>query len=310
MRFVELKNSLKNGYKPFYVLSGDDAYVLSLAEKTLLSLSSLPDMNSVFLDAPQCEEIVVAANTLPLGDDTRVVIERNFLSDASVLKTYLESPSHTTVLVIESPLLSQNLSQISQYAELIDCSRLDKDTLTRFIANECAKKGAAVTGEAARLLIEKCNRYLARIVAETDKLCAYAYGGTIKSDVVVSMVNSDLEYKPYELADSILNGNGEKAVRLANDMIADGAAGVFGLIYSHFRQLLYVAISGEEAKTAFKLTDYKYKLLKSQAAALKPVALKRICDKLHKIDEDYKKGAIGDKLAIIEFVTSVVGERK
>lgn len=48
MRFVELKNSLKNGYKPFYILSGDDAYVLSLAEKTLLSLSSLPDMNSVF----------------------------------------------------------------------------------------------------------------------------------------------------------------------------------------------------------------------------------------------------------------------
>ena len=310
MRFVELKNSLKNGFKPCYILGGDDAYVISLAEKAFLSLSSIPDMNVVFLEAPTGEDVAMAASTLPLGDDVRVVIVRKFEGDAASVKQYLSDPSPTTVLVIVSPTVTQNLGQISQMSEIVDCSRLDKSTLTRFIANECAKKGAAVTGEAAAMLIEKCNRYLARIVAETDKLCSYAYGGTIKSDIVASMVNSDLEYKPYELADSILNRNGEKALRLAFDMSSDGVAGVFGLIYSHFRQLLYVSLSGDEAKELLKISDYKYKLLKSQAAALKPVALKRICDKLHKIDQDYKQGAISDKLAVTEFVASVIGERK
>ncbi|MCH5164314.1 MAG: DNA polymerase III subunit delta [Clostridiales bacterium] len=313
MKFIELKKRVAQKTEPCYLLSGDDQFVISSAIKVFEGMCQLPEMNLIRLTAPTAADIVNAALVFPMMSPIRLIVVENFEKDVSDLKTYLSSPSPESVIVIVSPVPTKNLSGISDKLTVVDCSRQDASVLTAYIARECASGGVSITSSAARLLIDSCNRFMTRIAVELKKLISYKSGGVIDEDDVKRLVNADAEYKVYELGDCIASHNGEKAMTILNDMLGDGgAAGVFGMIYSHFRKLLYVAVtpSDDDVKRFLGVGDYPLKKLKAQAKEYSPKRLKRICDELHKVDADYKSGLIGDKLAITTFAMHIVNEGK
>lgn len=312
MKFVELIDSLKEGHKACYLLSGDDPFVIDSASKAICRLCELPEMNIVRLDAPSAEDIVSAAIVFPLMSPVRVVVVENFVKSADALKKYLSSPSPDSIIVIISPSLSNNLTAIKDFVTIVDCSKQDERLITSYIARKCAEAGVKVTAPAAKLLIDYCGRSMTRISVELGKLISFRMGGTIESADVEKMVSPDLEYKVFELGDRLAEGNGERALMIIGDMMkgSGNSAYVFGLIYSHFRKLLYVAVTPDEetVKSCLNLSDYPFKRLKAQAKSFSPKRLKRICDELHSVDYGYKAGLIGDKLAINNFALHIVNE--
>ncbi len=309
MKFIELPRSVKQDRKACYVLSGDDPFIIDAAIKTICSLVELPEMNIIKLDAPSADEIVAAAVVFPLMSPVRVVICENFVKSADELKRYLGSPSPDSVIVIVSPSLTSNLGAIKDRAEVVDCSKQDEGMITSYIARKCNEAGVKVTAPAAKLLIAYCGRSMTRISVELSKLIAFKAGGTIESADVERLVTPELEYRVFDLCDCLAAKNGERALAIMDDMMSGsgGASSVFGLIYSHFRKLLYIAITPDEetVKSCLNISDYPYKKMKSQAKSFSVKRLKSICDELHKVDFDYKSGLIGDKLAMINFASNV-----
>ncbi len=312
MKFAELKKKLTQGAEACYLLSGDDPFVISSAVKTFEQLCSLPEMNVTHLNAPTASDIVAAASVFPIMSPTRVVVVENFEKDARELKSYLSNPCEGSIIVIVSEAVTKNLSDISKLMTIVDCSRMDESVLTAYIARECGAAKVGITTQAAHLLIESCNRYMTRISVELKKLIAYkADGGVIESDDVENLVTADLEYKVFDLGDSIAAKNGPKAMAMLEEMLSGNVAAVFGMIYSHFRKLLYVSVTDEaDVKKYLNISDYPYKKLKTQARQYTPVKLKKICDELHKADADYKAGLITDKLAITTFAMHLINEGK
>lgn len=308
MKFIELKKSLEK-CKPCYLLSGDDHFVIESALKTFEKMCELPEMNLIRLVSPSASEIVNAALVFPVMSPIRLIIVENFEKDSTELKKYLASPSSESVIVIVSPTPTKNLNGLD--LTIVDCSRQDESVITSYIARECNKSGVSITMSAAKLLIDSCNRFMSRISVELKKLIAYKMGGVIDNADVEKLVNPDLEYKVYELGDSIASHRGEKAINILSDMLSgENVAGTFGMIYSHFRKLLYVAITPDEdvLKKSLNIGDYPLKKLKAQAKDYSPVRLKRICDDLHKVDSDYKTGLISDKMAITTFALKIINE--
>lgn len=313
MKFIELKKHLSQKKEACYLLSGDDPFVISSAIKVFEGLCSLPEMNVTRLVEPTAADVVNAAVVFPIMSPIRLVVVEKFEKDVSELKKYLSSPSPESVIVIVSPTPTKNLSGISDKLTVVDCSRQEISVITAYIARECNAGGVSITEQAARLLIESCNRYMYRISSELKKLVAYKSGGVVGTDDVAKLVNADTEYKVYELGDCIASGRGERAMIILNDMIGSGSvSAVFGMIYSHFRKLLYVAVtpSDDDIKKNLGISDYPLKKLKAQAKEFSPKRLKSICDRLHKVDGDYKSGLIGDKLAITTFALHIINEGK
>lgn len=310
MKFIELKKRVAEKREACYLLSGDDPFVIDSAVKVFERLCELPEMNLIRLNAPTASDIVCAASVCPIMSPIRLTVVENFEKDATDLKKYLLSPAPDSVILIVSPMPTKNLSAISDKLTVVDCSKQDAGVITSYIARECAAAGVSITTAAANLLIDSCSRSMTRISVELSKLIAFKSGGVIESQDVEQLVNPDYEYKVYELGDSIAAKNGDKAMRILDDMLSGNSAGVFGLVYSHFRKLLYVAVtpSDDEIKKHLGISDYPLKKLKAQAKEYTPKRLKRICDELHKADFDYKSGLITDKLAITTFAMHIVGE--
>ncbi len=313
MKFIELKKRLSQKREACYLLSGDDPFVISSAIKIFESLCELPEMNLIRLTEPTASDIVNAAVVFPIMSPIRLVEVEKFEKDATDLKKYLLSPSPDTVIVLVSAVPTKNLSGISDKLTVVDCSRQEINVLTAYIARECANANVGITEAAAKQLIDSCNRYMSRISVELKKLISYKKGGVIQTDDVESLVNADAEYKVFELGDCIAAGKSERALTILNDMIGDGnVAGVFGIIYSHFRKLLYVSVtqSDDDLKKNLGLSDYPLKKLKAQAKEFSPRRLKSILDDLHEVDGNYKSGLIGDKLAITTFALKILNEGK
>lgn len=311
MKFIELRRHLSTTHEPCYLLSGDDPFVISSALKQFERLVELPEMNLIRLNAPTASDIVNAAVVFPVMSKVRLVVVENFDKSASELKKYLLDPAPDTIIVIISALPPKNLSEILSKLVIVDCSKFDAGVIKSYIARECANAGVSITLSAADLLIESCSRSMTRISAELSKLIAYKGSGVIESDDVKKLVTADLEYKVYELGDLIVSKNGDRAMEVLYDMLSDDSGKTFGLIYSHFRKLLYISISPEdEVKSLLSINDYPYRKLKTQAKALSPRRLKAILDKLHKVDSDYKAGLINDKMAITTFAMDIINEGK
>ncbi|MBE5731280.1 MAG: DNA polymerase III subunit delta [Clostridia bacterium] len=310
MKFIELKKHLSQQKDACYLLSGDDPFVLSSAIKAFEAIVELPEMNLIRLESPTAADIVNAALVFPMMSPFRLIVVEKFEKDAEELKKYLLSPSETTVIVIVSPTVTKNLSGIPALT-VVDCSRLDGSVILSYIARECNSGGVNISQPAAQLLIDSCNRFMSRISVELKKLIAYKKSGVISSEDVAKLVNADPEYKVFELGDCLASGKGERALTILDDMLGGGSvAGVFGIIYKHFRQLLYVAVTqnDDDVRRNLGVNEYALKRIRAQAKGFSPKQLKSICDRLHKVDSDYKSGLISDKLAITTFALQVVNE--
>lgn len=314
MKFIELKRHLKTQLLPSYVLAGDDSYLMQLASEMLYSLvTELSELNiSRFSGDTPAEEIVAACEGYPIMSDRRIVAVTDFLGAPEPLLKYLSRPNNCTVLLFIQNSLTSNLTKILPLSEVVDCARLEEEVIVKWIAQNIEGSGTLISSNGATLLIKYCNRFLSRVDGELKKLISYKSGGTIESADVQEMVSPDIEYKIFELSEALVNKDGEKVTNVLNSLSATTQITSFmGLLYAHFRRLLYCAINKdtpENLATALSVKEYAVKIAIRQAKMFSPVRLKKICDSFHKADFDFKSGLITDNLALETFIFSVLNE--
>jgi len=303
MKFIELKEHIKaHKFFPVYVLTGEDGAVVKLAREQFLRLIELPDFNVSYAKEG---ELLQCAEVLPLGGAFRIVFG-DIKQLGELGDKYLNSPNPSTIIILTGEL---GKAKLKEGIQIVDCGKLEAGLLAKVIGVRAKEAGVGIDLDAAHLLIEYASRLLSRIELELEKLIGFCgAGAVIGVDSIKAMVSPDLEYKVFELSDAIVRGDKERAMRMLHDMLNEGAGAaqkVFGLLYGHFRRLLFVGLGGDNLADKLGVKDFAVTVARRQADKFSKAKLKSMVDALHEIDYGIKNGKMGDRAALESFVLGV-----
>lgn len=312
MEFVELGRHIAGkNLKSVYFVTGDDPFIVRSALSMFASLTgSMKELNyTVFRSDANKAQMVASLSTPPMLADYRVTVIEGYLGELDWLSGYLSSADKSSVLVFTGELTANFTPFISQI-EVVDCNKLDSNFLANWIVKKASSLGAVFQPDAAILLSEYCNRDMNRISGELNKLVDYSMGSSVTPEVVKALVAPDLEFKVYELGETIATKNAEKAVKITETLLAENNSPIslLSMLFNHFRRLLFVSLNptSDTLSSDLKVKEFAVKMAIKQAKAFSPRRLKAVVDKLNALDADVKGGRMIDKTALISFVCETV----
>ncbi|MCL2234749.1 MAG: DNA polymerase III subunit delta [Firmicutes bacterium] len=311
MKFSELKKHLANdALKPAYLLSGDDEYLFLSALKFFRgTVSNFPEINiSIHEGTSDVKKILEDLESAPLASPHRLVIVNGFKGDFKLFEKYLKSPNPSSVLVVCSKDIKETLKKIQPLFETVDCSRVDEKFIRAFIGKILNEYGSSIEENALRLLLDYTNHYMFAISTNIEKLALLKMNSVITLDDVKNNVPASYDFKIYELSDAIAKGEKEKISNIILSLYADKmpSSTLMSLVYSHFRRLLYCAITSGETKELGEYLGVKEFAISKYLAQSKKYSvktLKEIVDKFHELDFNIKSGKIEADIAFELFVT-------
>ncbi len=323
MKFVQLAKSLQEGLQPVYLIEGEEIYfrehaVKSIREACALSQPLLNDMRfeGEDLKGDKLSAFKDGLYELPFLDERRLVRVYEFYPserDWEVLARYAEAPSPTTVLVIVNGGKKGSELKKKKGLVYVDCSRADKDTLSRWLFGLMRKQGLRPEGDAVELMVTYCAQDAARMRRETEKLrLLLGDGGVVSRAEVEEYIAQDAEYKIYELTQAASKGNFTRFSEILFDLLEKGydENAVLSSLTSHFKTLLEtvrVRGSDEETGKALGLHPYAVRSDREIARRLGQRRTEEIYLSCHRLlsglrsGQYYKTGALAAAIAQIFF---------
>lgn len=181
IKFISLKEKLKNNFFPLLVVYGNDLWLKEKAIENIVgSLDITVDINiSRFEQTSDFDAVFMACATLPFMDRYRAVIAELIVPQgrkAQELKERLEKfaayPQQSCCLIIvcDNPKPFETV----RGAETVDCSRLDTENVVRWITSYVRLNKGNIDRNTAFKIAEYCLNDMARVSTETEKLVGYS----------------------------------------------------------------------------------------------------------------------------------------
>ena len=239
-----------------YLLHGAEEYIKDRAVEKAVALTdpAARDFNLSRLTAPTPDEIIAAAEQLPLMDERRVVLVRDcpLLGDGAAegdpkrLTEYLKNPNPTTVLVFvrrgKCDSRKALFKAISKAGGEVLFDPLPEQEAAKWTANLAKRKGGAMALPQARKLVLMTGGNLMDIDAEVTKLCDYAAGAPITDEMLEACVIRNLEYSVFVMMDDFLAGRLQKGMEALRSTLreggTDGMMKTLGFLSSRLRLIL------------------------------------------------------------------------
>ena len=311
MKFVQLAKSLKETVAPIYLVEGEEVYfrdhaVSGIREACALSQPALNDtrVEGETLKGERLSAFRDELYTLPFLDSKRLVRVYEFYPTEreweSVLKKYAEKPCETTVLVIVNGGRKANTAEMRKKSgvTLVDCSREDEETLSRWLYGVMRRSGLEVDADAASLMVRYCANDAARMKKETEKLkLLLGAGGRVTRETVESFIAKDAEYKIYELTQAASQGNYSAFCEILSDLRLKGydENAALSSLTSHYRTLSEIAdMVGTDAEIAKALnmkSAYPVKKNRELVARMGKERAREIYARLYELSCGARSGA-------------------
>ena len=317
MRFSELKNTLAKGIiKTFYLLTGDDEFLKTIAQEKITAIIEMPQLNVTHLESPSAQELRNALIGMPLLSERRLIIVDN-VTDVMGLE---DLNWGNNILLVKNPPKSKKgkgdkkesgITRFFDRAEKIDCAPTEEIFLIGWIANEARKYNTQIDRETAELLCGYCKNYLSRISNEFAKLASYRYGGKITEADVRALVKKDSEFAVWELSKAISSKNGKKAMEIYYSFSDDEKKPevLFGLLQNHFRKLYYALTEKDTVLTnILGLKSNVIYATRNEARKFGAEKLERIIRELARIDEDVKSSVLPRSTASENMIMRILSE--
>ena len=307
LKYTEFKKNLDDGkISSIYLFEGEDAYFrergLSLLKDKMLTE---PDINFAVFNGDKLDqrELMSSLNAYPFLSQYRLTLIREFYPKKSELsnefKAYLGCPIQNSVLIIVNEKPCEVFSNFNA-VNVVDCSKSDATTISRWIKAKCISAGISIDLETANLLANYCGLDMTRVDNETEKLICYAMEQKLinRSDVE-SLVNKSTEYKIYQMTEFIGKRQFDDALLVIQDMLSKGETlqHILTSVYNYFRRLLHISISAKtDQQNAHMLgiKDFAVKKAREQSKLFTRRALKKAVDMLVDTDFLIKSGGVVD----------------
>jgi DNA polymerase III subunit delta len=304
--------------KPAYLVHGDDEVKLD-SWRARLRRRAATEGQEATLEVLQGERLTASAfaeatGALTLGVGRRYVladgVERWKEKDLGPAIEALKSlPPDTVVLLLGSGKVSRGKGPVAeQLAKAVKalggdvqlCEAPRPARLPDWVVKQGAELGLVVGEDAAHALVERIGGDQRRLVRELEKLeCYEPEGGRVDREAVEALTISDLEAKAYELGDAVIEGDRERALRLAEDLRERGEE-IMHILFAMLRQLrqarraaamLDQGASTQQIASALRVPPFIAKPIAARAGRADTARLERTLEALAELDYAVRGGA-------------------
>ena len=263
MTHTEFFSALRAGQiEACYLFEGEEEFTKQAALKALrekITGGDFAAMNDTRLVDPAPDALIAAAETLPFMSEKRFLEVRDsamllsgkakeYDEDSAVkrLDGYLSQLPDTAVIVFSVRGKADGRKKLYQTlkkkARIVSFDPLDDRELAQWIARTLKKEGKKINQAACQRLWFSAGRDLTLLNNEIGKLAAFTgdRDEVTEKDVDAICVQST-EYKVFDMADSLLSGQGSKALRMLDGLLRDGEERLMllSLLGRQCRQLCY-----------------------------------------------------------------------
>ncbi|MBE5782064.1 MAG: DNA polymerase III subunit delta [Clostridiales bacterium] len=245
-----------------YLFEGEEEYTKRSALKMIRAAIAEGDfaaMNDARLMDPAPDALIAAAETLPFLSDRRFLEIRDcamlqtgkakeYDEDSAVkrLDEYMDHLPDTVCMVFYVRGKADGRKKLYQILKkkacIVSFDPLDDKELAQWIAKRLAKDGKRISVGACQRLWFSAGRELTLLENEIGKLSAYAGGRDeiTEADIQEICVKST-EFKVYDMADTLLSGQGTKAFEMLDGLLREGEERLMllSLLGRQCRQLRY-----------------------------------------------------------------------
>lgn len=276
------------------------------------------------------QEIVSEASKPALFTDNKMIVvtepyflttsrERNEIEknqNYDILKKYIESPSPKCdlVFVLEGSnvsIKSEIYKLIKKHGKIQEISQLSMEEFASVAIQYFEKNNVKITKEALDELVFRCGNDLAKFKMEATKLCLYS--NSIIIDDVNALVSIKPEQNAFAIAENLIKGNVEKALKIYYDLklLKEEPVRLIALMASQFRIITRVGFLQNEGETKegiakeMAIHPYRVQLALTNLKFLPLSKALIVLDALYDLDYKIKSGQIepyyGFELFILNF---------
>ncbi len=250
---------LSEGKLPNVLLfEGEEEHLKQTALEALrrkLLPEGMEDLNQSVLEAPDTDQLMAAAETLPFLADRRLVIIRNHpaLSGRAEaddrLTAYLPDVPGSTLLLFyceQKPDGRKKLyTQIKKMNGVVTFSPLRDRELTSFVTAAFRDLGKECDERTADFLIFTCGSDTGLLLTEIHKIASYMGEETsIHPDAVRKLATPSTECTVFQMVDAVVSGRSDQAFILMRNQILAGTDRLYmlSMLLRQFRLLQHIKI--------------------------------------------------------------------
>jgi len=326
MIWSDFFQSLKTGkIESVYLFSGPEEWIkreaLDALRQNLLP-PGLEQLNDVTLEGVTAQQIIDAAETMPMMCDRRIVVVRDWApllpgktkneeAETERLQGWLENPPETCATVFymrsEPDGRKKATSLLKKKATLVSFDSLNDSELLKWASKRLKTSGKKISAQAVNTLVFMAGRDLTRLSGELDKLTSYIEDrAEITESDVREIVSASLEYNVFELLNRLLEGNIGEAQKMTNSLLQGGqtSVGIIAMLTRQLRQLTHMRLAIDSGETVqrtqdlLKLHPYAAKQVARQCKACSASAFKDLYEYCVGVDYDIKSGRLRDSAAL------------
>lgn len=309
-----------------YLFTGPEEWIKNEALESLrahLLPPGLEQLNDLTIEGSSAQQIIDAAETMPMMCDRRIVTVRDWApllpgnsrnedSEVERLKKWLENPPESCVTIFyirgECDGRKKATKLLKSKVTVIQFDYLTDSELKKWATRRLKSSKKKISASAVSTLSFMAGSDLTRLAGELDKLIAYTEDrAEITEQDVRTIVSASLEYSIFELLNQLLEHKLGEAQRMANNLLQDGQrpAYILATLTSQMRQLAhmrYALDSGKSVRQVQELLKIKNSYAADQIArrckSRPAVAFKRLYEECVALDFDIKSGLLRDSVAL------------
>ena len=263
MKFIELNKNLKEEIKPCYNIKGEDLFLVKQALTNLKSfiVKDFEEFNFISIEGEKIkkEQVYEQIETLPIGNEHRLVVLHNPNQEVVKFLNKHEFDDNSIVLVCVN---AENLTN----AEIIDCSKLERADINKYILNYLSKTKLSIQEQALDYLIDATGGNMSKIVNELSKISAFALDcEVVTMEMVTNLVANTNEYAIFMLTNAIDNKDFSTYQKILNDLTKSKSQGeIFSYLGKYFKRMQYIALSKNDEELAKILNIKPYAITMSR----------------------------------------------
>ncbi len=316
MNYQDLEKSCIS--QPIYLIKGD-AFLCQDAKNKIIQKLNISKINvSLFTDENfDVNNTLNACNQFSFFSEKRMVIVQDLAKELTNdnkfrFENYSKNPNIDCVLILIDTI-SSKVFDFMKNVEVIECKPNDF-FVQNYIKNNVEKLGNTISLQNCKKLNDYCLGNLNRITIEIKKLSDYVgKNKEITAQVIDNLVFKDTELKVFDLTNALGVKDGNRALKILNDMITSGEPPIkiLGLINANFRRMMFAKInkgSNADLAKALNVKEFAIAKAKESASFFSASQLKNIINLLLEADYNIKSGVMSQENVLYYVVCKIVSK--
>lgn len=315
----------QGAYEKVYFFHGPEEWVKQSAVQRLrekLLPEGLEELNEAVMEGGVAQQVLEAAETLPVMADRRLVVVRDFpplmpgkakqeQEEAQRVLDWLNDAPDTASVVFyvrgSADMRKKLPSALSKLPGAVSFEPLDDAELLKWANSRLKKLGKRIDRAALDSLTFLAGRSLNRLDGELEKLAAYAgERETISVSDAEKLVAPSLESSVFQMIDFLMDGKVYDAHRLYGALLRSGEnrVGILAMLtrqtrmLTHLKRLKAQGAPLREIEEKLSFNHYAATRAQAQAARLDEQTLEGMYRACAEAEYDIKRGAVRDQAAV------------